>query len=327
MKRILCVVLLIVMLVNYFPVLVFADSTYLLEVTQDGAPLREKPKKAGKVIVQLNTGDCVTCIGSTVNSAGNLWYKIKYANKEAYIYSGNVIDHTHNMVQVSDTNVFICKCGHYEVKPEGSTFTSYAGVLTEGDLLGQEVAEAVAALGGLGSAVATVTTAALPYVAVVVVCGVIIYISINASATQADVKNISLDLTELKIDMAQSGSYYYCARGDSVLLIAVNNPISKEEADTFLYGICGGGDLMNILNSGYGMNLRGIYTLSEYDAQALANEFNTKHKIHGFECIKDNDIHGDGYYQHFNFRRIFDHSKHINAHIFYGLPVSLLNVA
>lgn len=311
MKKIIATLTAIAVLISFAPTKAYASNAdsqnTILEVTVDSAPLRNKASKKGKVIVELNVGDCITCVGSTVNNAGNLWYIIDYGEKKLYIYSENVKEHTHSLCKVEDSNISICCCGYYEAKIE-DMYSLNAATHT-GFLLNP----ATVAVGG---ELATMLGAAAPYVIITIVCGTLLYVAINTTSTRADVASVSKDFSELNPDMVESGNYYYCARRGNMLFIAYNNPINVDEAETFICGAC----RMSFpqLNFGPGVEIRNLYTLSEDDASALVKKISKNSDI---LCEYDS-AHRDGYFQHYNFSHIFDGStKRTKVHLFFALPM------
>ena len=66
-----------------------ANESYI--VSSDGAKLKTRPYEASEAGVTLNKAASVNIIASTRNHHNNLWYKIKYNNKEYWLYSSLVI--------------------------------------------------------------------------------------------------------------------------------------------------------------------------------------------------------------------------------------------
>ena len=63
------------------------NTTRYMEVTRNGAPVRELPYNDGKVIREYRTGDLITTTGQRQNYKGSIWYKV---NTGGYIFQDNV---------------------------------------------------------------------------------------------------------------------------------------------------------------------------------------------------------------------------------------------
>lgn len=62
-------------------------TTRYMEITRNGAPVRELPYNDGRTIKTYNQGDQITTVGKVTNYKGSTWYKV---NTGGYIFDGNV---------------------------------------------------------------------------------------------------------------------------------------------------------------------------------------------------------------------------------------------
>ena len=56
--------------------------------------LHEEPYAKADAVTAVTPGDCFEVLGETTNEYGNLWYKVSWAGKISYVFSGHVTKHT-----------------------------------------------------------------------------------------------------------------------------------------------------------------------------------------------------------------------------------------
>ena len=101
-----CLIVSIFICVNIMPTLA-ADTFY--QTTKSNVPVWREPSSSSKEVRRItSTGTVVTVTSSSVNSAGNLWYKIG-ANE--WVFSGNVTEHKHNF-SYGRCTTFTCKLSY-----------------------------------------------------------------------------------------------------------------------------------------------------------------------------------------------------------------------
>lgn len=55
--------------------------------------LHEEPYAKADAVTAVTPGDCFEVLGETTNEYGNLWYKVSWAGKISYVFSGHVTKH------------------------------------------------------------------------------------------------------------------------------------------------------------------------------------------------------------------------------------------
>lgn len=145
-----------------------ADSTKkFIDVIVDNAPLRTCASKAGEVIANTYYGRTLAVVNEMTNEYGNHWYEVSWENEPgdgatAYIYSGNVKEHSHAYMckNVEGVEFSYCKCGNVYIEETmyvnvskadalvlGATATASATSLADGPLPVGELIGAILVVG------------------------------------------------------------------------------------------------------------------------------------------------------------------------------------
>lgn len=311
------------------------DQIY--EVCSTSAPLRTGAAGKSEMICRLEKGACLTVVGSQKNIYGNLWYKVLWGDSGnyAYIFGDNLKKHTHAYTWLSDDagsrTVGICACGTYQVRKSGAAGTGDPAVATAGTLLGLEVAAMVSEL---GTSLLSVAAAAFPFVAVVSISGMLIYMGVSISGTQAANPVWISTMEDIRGLETSAGVYYKaCTTSKGALLIApdqmdlktANTYLVKTVRDPAYAAICG-------LNQ---KSYLSVWTIDGISATNLAERFSKNGNDFGYGNSNDAnfrcEINRDrqtgapraGYFEHYHlYYRPYGSNwmkKVCDAHIFYGV--------
>ncbi len=338
MKRIISLLLAVVLVLNYVPAASAAtpmSSDEYIEVTSATAPLREGPGKTYDEIVTLEQGDCLMVTGFTENKHGHIWFEVEYAGVRCYIYSEHAEEfHKHNYNVVSD-GLSVCKCGMYTI--DSTSPILQTGVATAGTLLGAEAVAAAGQLSAAGGTIATGFTAAFPYVAVVVVGGLLIYMAVSKSGTQ--VRNITkvesiADVQDL-VGSSNNGNTYFAAAfsfGKHPALLIASKGMDLNEATDYLGKIASNPFRATIAGLS-GKSMFNIWTFSENLAKKLCVNFTSLNQQYSYADSKKNygayehdHTYKDYkiYFEHYHiFRKTgaFSMTKDRKIHILFGNPL------
>lgn len=122
MKKLICMLLVLVMLIGLLPLEAFAAEERFLEVTVENAPIRKKASSEGKIVARCPKGTVLRYAGSCINKKLNLWYEVQEYGKSNlyYIYSENVKFHEHSYreLEVNEVTYWICNCGYMEANAD-----------------------------------------------------------------------------------------------------------------------------------------------------------------------------------------------------------------
>lgn len=264
-----------------------------------------------------------------MNRYGNVWYQVMSASGEGYVYSEKTREH-HCSFRCVDgcDNVFFCRCGNITVANDNNAryavSVGYTDALPVQDLLGAETLEALRlALTGVGAAAA----AAFPYIAVVAVGGMLIYLTVTATDGTVTLDRAAVDYRELgEKYKPDSGKFYNGIRKNSVIFINVADPMDEGEALMAVdYQI---GSYLNILTDSARSKLPlwFIYTFWENDAYQLAADYCFEHADRQFfiENLKPDEHHSGNCMAQFKHIHIVSNylapGDHFNGHILFGTP-------
>ena len=306
--------------------------------------LHEEPYAKADAVTAVTPGDCFEVLGETTNEYGNLWYKVSWAGKISYVFSGHVTKHTHDFHVVVDEALSICKCGSVSTAATGSAaqLISTGGEAT----LTAFLPAAVAALGSLGCTVTAAAEAAFPLVAIVTVSGLAIYMAVSASATQVDVESVQLatkdDCTSLmKEQNSGDGAYYKaCTIPNSGALLIYPQSMDIFEANRFLKFLVQSPTCIKS-NDETSTPIASVWCMEDRDARSLCEKW-CKNRIgdYFYGSSRDYDSYyeidldagggpKEGHFQHFHlwyrpyYLRWLEKVK--ETHVFFGLPY--VNVA
>lgn len=311
------------------------DVTYI-EVTSSTAPLRSGPGKNYNELATLQSGDCLIYIEFTINQHQNTWIKVKYGDGVAYLHEPHAVIHQHSYRAVAD-GFNTCKCGSYTIDEGSTMMQTSVGVATAGTLLTAEAVLAAGELSAMGTAISTGLAAAFPYVAVVAVGSMLIYMGVSASGTQVrDVRFIRSkeDVQKLLDNEYDSAAPYYKActlDGKSTLLMSLDG-MDLNTAAKYLKS--------TVTNPIYATTtaitkkpLVSIWCFENTDALRLAEKYAKYGNQYGYgsssayDCNYESDSEkypGKIYFEHYHlwYRPGFaNYMKKVDdAHIFFGFP-------
>lgn len=116
MKRMICAILVVVLLIGMFPITAFAASKTYIEVTKDNAAVRTKADGDAKIALRVEDGTVLESVGTCFNwKKFSNWHEIRIPGKEGtyFIFAGNVKTHEHKTTNITVNNIVykICSCG------------------------------------------------------------------------------------------------------------------------------------------------------------------------------------------------------------------------
>lgn len=317
-----------------------AEETYI-EITSTSAPLRTGPGKKYEAVATLEKGDCLVMTGWSENRYGNVWYHCQYAGSDdtLYLYSEHAEFHSHTYQEVCEGFSF-CHCGRYEIDSCSGATQTDGLVITAGTLLTDAMAAAAAELTALGGSITTAASGAavaFPYVAVVSVVGLMVYMGVSQSGTQAQVKDVVKAETfeDLWSVFEKDGpEVYYAAAflpGDIPALLLTSEAMDLKEATDYLTKAVNSKANAFIAKL-YEKPLINVWTALHDGAKLLCENFlnhnkgfaygNSQKKI----CVYEHDRFYDEeklYFEHYHLLRIVDPfsmamSKVKDIHILFG---------
>lgn len=332
-KKLIAMILVFALCYAAGPVVAHADSERDFRVTLEAntdTTVRDAPYQDGKVVVPLSEGDIVKVTKAVVNRHGNVWYQVITPQGEGFIYSEKTREH-HCCYQNVDgcNNAFFCNCGNIivandEQSLQAIAFGNAAALPAPVDVLAPETLESLGlGLAGLGAA----ASAAAPYVVVLVVGGVVIYIAVHAQANEAVLVRASVEWRALNSDFRpQDGLYYDGMLKDGVMLVNVANPMDEYEAMKSIDR-----NINCYLNILEGDNrakapLWFVYTPLDLSAMCLAENYCVSRPGYGF-CVEN--YWGDAHersncmpqFKHYHIVGNFEvPSPHLGGHIIFGAP-------
>ena len=293
-KHAVSILLILALFISAMPAAAFADSSTFLEVVKEGAPIRAKAAEEGRVVERCAVGAVLECTGSKINHHMNRWYIVKTSSGgEAYIYSGNVKEHSHNYTDLrfEDITYSVCNCGRVQVKADNEAKEEEGSkvLAAVSAALPAAVADGPLPVGDLvGIGIVIVSVAALHDV-------VLSTDSLSSAISLADFD----EYLSKKEGVCNSSSFRKVARLNGNLKYIDNRCLDLAEA--YIYVLLGGD----------------VYTPDENNAMMLAAEYGRA----TFERDKDKI----SYFYHYHFGLHFDeHGNRIEndtvgGHIFFGL--------
>lgn len=348
-------ILAVVLIIGVFAVSATAKTGYdgnvLLEVVETEAIIRSKPRQDSDVRVAVHKGDVLLGVSSKTNNHGNLWYECVYistengaSKKTGWIYSEHVMQHRHQMIDVKNDNelqLSFCKCGHFEVNPQGIQQMYSAALPQGGQLIDPEsVALALGALSQLGS----MALQAVPYVAIPFAIGGIAYLAyVHCSTTTSEVIDVKRMTKEYRPSDYESGKYYYCAtyknkdETDGVyssVLMLPSYEMNLDEAASYMKKVVYGTGLLKASVENFQVTIDSVYTPLEKDAKTLCEKLKFDGLAYG-QSNKPNeksevDKLGEDkapywlYFEHYHLFRskmgAASSMEKASGHIFFGIP-------
>ena len=123
MKRTICLLLVIVMVIGMLPLTAFAASKNYIEVVKE-APLRTKGDGGASVAMRCEEGVVLESLGTYFNWRKlSKWHKVKVPGYDDiyYIYDGNVKSHTYEATELTINGIVYKVCGCGEITAETAT--------------------------------------------------------------------------------------------------------------------------------------------------------------------------------------------------------------
>lgn len=345
MKKFISIILTFALILGCIPVNAFAAEPSVsgdyIEIISDTAILRTGPGKNYSEVdsLDLQPGDCLALTNKayTINKYGNVWFEIVYNDTVVYLYEQHASFHEHNYVRV-DESFTVCKCGSYKIEESSPIMQTDAAAATAGTLL---TAEAIAALSELSAAGGTIGSglAAFPYVAVVAVSGVLIYMMVSRSGSQ--VKQVTkvrtaVDVMEMLGKVDDPNIYFAAAFtfGKKPTLLLVSKGMDLTDATDYMTKIVDSS--ANAFVSALARKpMLNMWTPLRDNAALLCKNFMDKNA--GFTYGNSNKVIGEAehdqtyksykiYFDHFHLFRVsnpFSLTKVRDIHILFGSPLDL----
>ena len=133
MKRIICIILTVLLVVGAFPVTAFADCKDYVVVKKDNAPVRTKADNDASVAIQCEEGTLLELVGKHYNWKLNKRSKVRIPSEDKilYIYFGNVkpIKYEITTLKVKGISYTICACGDISASTSSSDKKKEADVV------------------------------------------------------------------------------------------------------------------------------------------------------------------------------------------------------
>lgn len=346
MKKIISVILTLALVLSCVPVSAFAAeptaSGNYIEIESDTAVLRTGPGKSYSKIedAELQPGDCLALTSKTytINKYGNVWFEIVYNGQVVYLYEQHATFHEHNYVQIDD-GFSVCKCGVYMIDDSSPIMQTDAAVATAGTLLTAEALAALAELSAAGSTIGAGLTAAFPYVAVVAVSGVLIYMMVSRSGSQ--VKQVTkvrtqVDVLEM-VGKKDALDLYFAAAftfGKNPTLLLVSEGMNLSDATDYMTKIVN--SPANAFISALARKpMLNMWTPLRDNASLLCQNFMARNT--GFTYGNSKKLIGQSehdqtyksykiYFEHFHLFRVsnpFSLTKVRDIHVLFGGPLEL----
>lgn len=315
------------------------EDTYI-EITSSSAPLRTGPGKKYESVATLEEGDCLILTGSgwVRNRAGNVWFECTYAGSDEtfYLYEEHAEFHSHSYQEVREGFSY-CQCGKYEIESAGTTQTN-SMALAAGTLLPDTIAAAAAELTILGETIGSGIAVAAPYVAVVAVAGLLIYMGVSRSGTQVQVRDVvKVESFEdvWRLFETDGPEVYYGAAfsfGETPALLLTSEAMDLEEATKYMTGIVNN-RANAFINSLTGKSMLNMWTPLHDSAAILCESFMKVNKgfVYGNSnadlCLYERDSVKKDWkiqFEHFHLHRKenpFSFIKVRDIHVLFGPPL------
>lgn len=346
MKKFISIILTFALILGCIPVNAFAAEPSVsgdyIEIISDTAILRTGPGKNYSEVdaLDLQPGDCLALTNKvyTINKHGNVWFEIVYNDTVAYLYEQHATFHEHNYVRVEE-GFTVCKCGSYQIEESSPIMQTSAAVATAGTLLTAEAVAALTELSAAGTTIASGLSAAFPYVAVVAVGGVLIYMAVSRSGSQ--VKQVTkvrteVDVMEMMGKMDDTDIYFAAAFtfGKNPTLLLVSKGMDLSDATDYMTKIVD--SPANAFISALARKpMLNMWTPLRDNAALLCKNFMDKNA--GFTYGNSNKVIGEAehdqtyksykiYFDHFHLFRVsnpFSLTKVRDIHILFGSPLDL----
>ena len=314
------------------------QETYI-EIISDNAPLRTGPGKNHEAVASLEKGDCLVMTGWSENRHGNIWYHCQYAGSDEtlYIFSDHVKYHTHSYQAVTSEFSY-CPCGRFEIDSSSGIALTNGLLLNAGSLLTNAIVAATAELSTMGSAITSGMGAAFPYVAVVSISGMLIYMAVSRSGAQVkDVVRVESFTDVWRIFETEGPNVYYAASfvfGNTPALILTSDGMDLDDATDYMTGIVNNRANAFISNLDNKPMLN-IWTPLHDSAAILCETFLVRNRgfVYGNSnkdiCVPEHDSIRKTWkiqFDHFHLLRMdnpFSLSKVRDIHVMFGPPLEI----
>lgn len=341
-----------------------SDDYLLLDVIESKAALRSKAKEDSTVVATVYKGDVLYCAESTINRHGNVWFKCVLVSKDTgskqtgWIFSERVDQHQHKMESVSEDselNLSFCRCGHFEIDPQGTQHINSLAFPIDRPLISpEEVALALGALKASGVKFGGAVISAVPYVMIPLAVGGIAYMAyVHCNTTTAEIVDVKRMTKDYRPSDYEEGKYYYSAiykhpteSGGvySTVLILSEDAMDLKEATEYMKKMIAGKGLLQATVDNFTVTIDSVYTPSEKDAKRLCEELKASGYYYGTskcanECSEFNKnpeklIANWLYFEHYHIHydpmaaagglssEITSALKKASGHVFFGIPFS-----
>lgn len=330
MNRILSIILVMAFALSTVAFPAFAaeqDEPFSVYEASVKTTIRAEPYQDSKALSSINRGALVFATKSVTNSYGNVWIETvdPASGKTGYIFSGKLTTHkcAYKAVDGCETLMY-CRCGAFaEQKREGMNRMG-ASVALPRPLITPDV---VAELGALGLATKAAVSSALayiPYVGVIVVCGVVIYVAVSVSQ-DVRIEKVTTDWKKLDKNFKPKDGVYYngIAEKDGFFYIDIARPMGEYEAMRQI------DKELKISNLGIREISWFIYTVRDYDALDLVDRYISTRS--GVTCDYTVGAHNKNpilrQFKHYHITSVFNHyyypdgyEEHYGGHVAFGTP-------
>lgn len=156
MKRIICAILVVVLMIGMLPVTASAAGSTYIEVTKHNAAVRTKADGDASIALRVNAGTVLESVGTRYNwKKFSNWYEIRIPGKEGtfFIYAGNVKIHAHETtdLKVNDIVYKICACGYIDTETTTASQKEEANLILSSTALALPLVDGPLPLGDLAA--------------------------------------------------------------------------------------------------------------------------------------------------------------------------------
>ena len=157
MKKMICAILVVVLIVGMIPITAFAAGNTYIEVTKDQAAVRTKADGDAKIALRLEEGVVLESVATHYNwKKLSNWYEIRIPGKEGtyFIFAGNVKIHEHETtsITVNDIVYKICNCGNIRAETTTAEQNEEASLVLGSATLALPLVDGPLPLGDLAAA-------------------------------------------------------------------------------------------------------------------------------------------------------------------------------
>lgn len=331
MNRMISVILVMALLLSTMVFPAFAaeeDASFSVYETIEKTTIRAEPYQDSKELSSINRNTLVYGTKSVTNAYGNIWIQTvdPASGQTGYVFSGKLTSHECEFCVVDGCETLMyCRCGAFvEQKKDGMNRIGATAALPRPVITPDIIAE----LGALGLAAKSTATAVIPYipyVGVVVVCGVVVYVAVSVSQDVA-IEKVTTDWKKLDKDYRPEDGVYYrgiANNDDGFFYIDVAGPMDEYEAMSQIDK-----EIM-LFNLGVRKVSWFVYTVQDYDALNLVDMYINSRS--GFTCDYTVGAHGNNsmlkQFKHYHITSIFNHfyypdgyEEHYGGHVAFGTP-------